>query len=61
MNRNQCEFCLYQAEDIETGEKYCSMNMDQDDMERLLYNQKQECTYFRMGDDYAIVKRQGIK
>lgn len=57
---NQCEHCLYQAEDIETGDPYCSMHMDQDDRERLMYDRHSGCPYFRLGDDYTVVKKQGV-
>ena len=56
----QCDECLNQGEDLETGEKYCSVHMDQDDMERLMYNRQKGCPYFRRGDDYTVVKRQAF-
>ncbi len=60
MNK-QCYECLNLGEDLETGENYCTMYMDQDDMERSMYNRQKGCPYFRPGDDYTIVKKQAIK
>lgn len=60
MDSQQCDMCLYQAEDIETGESYCTINMDQDDLARLLGGSRQRCQYFKMGDDYSIVKKQAF-
>lgn len=58
---NQCEFCMYQCFDEEYEEYYCSMNFDQDELERLRFNPSSSCPYFRMGDEYTIVKKQGFK
>lgn len=57
---NQCEFCLYLASDEETEEDYCSLTLDQDDYEKWQYDQSASCKYFRQGDDYTIVKKQGF-
>jgi hypothetical protein len=57
---NQCEHCLYQSEDDETGEPYCSLNLDQDDVESIISDKATSCPYFRMGDDYSIVRKQGF-
>lgn len=56
---NQCEFCMYQYFDEEYEEYYCSMNFDQDELEKLQFNPSSSCPYFRMGDEYTIVKKQG--
>ncbi len=58
MDNKQCSYCLYYAYDVEMDEYYCSMNMDQDDLEKNLYAHRRGCTGFRMGDDYTIVKKQ---
>jgi pyruvate-formate lyase-activating enzyme len=60
MEIKQCEYCMNLAIDEETDEEYCSMNMDQDEIEKLRYNPRSSCTGFRMGDDYTIVKKQGF-
>ncbi|GMQ56236.1 hypothetical protein AN1V17_06290 [Vallitalea sediminicola] len=59
MEKNQCDYCLYLACDEETNEYYCTLNLDQDDIARLRYSQYASCPYFRMGDDYTIVRKQG--
>lgn len=60
MKINQCDYCLYLDTDQETGDVYCSINMDQDELERLKLNSRASCPYFRQGDDYTIVKKQGF-
>lgn len=60
MNQNQCDMCLNYDMDNETGEYYCTVNMDQDEFERWSYQKKTSCPYFRFGDDYTIVRRQAL-
>lgn len=57
---NQCEHCMLLDYDEVLDEHYCTVNLDQDDMEKLSYNRKASCPYFRMGDDYTIVKKQAF-
>jgi hypothetical protein len=58
MEKSQCDYCLYLAYDEEIEEDYCSLNLDQDDVEKGKYRQHASCPYFRMGDDYTIVRKQ---
>ena len=58
MKKSQCEFCLYLNYDELYDEYFCSLNLDQDDIERLKYTKHANCHYFKMGDDYTIVKKQ---
>lgn len=60
MSNNQCDSCMYLAYDDEFDEYYCSMNMDQDEREKLMFDNRSGCKYYRFGDDYTIVKKQGI-
>lgn len=58
MNSNQCDRCLYLAYDEVVDEHYCTMTLDQDDLEKLRYARHSSCPYFRMGDEYTIVRKQ---
>jgi len=60
MKTKVCDYCLYLDQDLETGEFFCSMNMDQDDLERILMDRHAHCPYYRMGTDYTIAKKQGF-
>lgn len=60
MKKSQCEYCLYLTYDEELGEDYCSMSLDQDEIARLRYSSHNGCPYFRMGDDYTIVRKQAF-
>ena len=59
MNEKMCEYCMYYDYDLEMDEYFCSMDLDQDDLEKMSYSPRIECSAFRMGDDYTIVKKQG--
>ncbi|MCT4598840.1 MAG: DUF6472 family protein [Vallitalea sp.] len=58
MKKNQCDYCLYLAYDEETDEHYCQLNLDQDEVAKLTFSTYNSCPYFRMGDDYTIVRKQ---
>ncbi|MBQ9387644.1 MAG: hypothetical protein IJU01_03170 [Lachnospiraceae bacterium] len=53
-----CETCAYYEYDEENEAYYCSVNMDEDDYARLFGGSRQECRYYRSGDEYAVVKHQ---
>lgn len=53
-----CDYCAYNEYDEEDGAYYCSVNMDEDDMARLLQSRRRECPYFRSGDEYKVVRHQ---
>ena len=53
-----CDFCMNYAYDEEFDEYVCSINMDEDDYERILRTGRDDCPYFRFGDDYSIVRKQ---
>ncbi|GMQ63933.1 MULTISPECIES: DUF6472 family protein [Vallitalea] len=60
MKKNQCDYCLYLTYDEETDDYYCSLSLEQDDVEKLSYSKYNGCPYFRMGDDYTIVRKQAF-
>ncbi len=60
MKDNECSQCLYLDYDEEMDEDYCSLTLDQDDIEKLSYSKHASCPYFRQGDDYTIVKKQAF-
>ncbi len=62
MNKsNQCGYCLYYDYDEELDEHYCSLNIDQDDAAKMRYNREASCPYFRIGNEYTIINKQGFK
>lgn len=53
-----CDFCFYYREDEDTGFAMCSLSLDEDEMLYHLKGQFQNCPYFKLYDEYSIVKKQ---
>ncbi|HIX14713.1 MAG TPA: hypothetical protein H9740_03135 [Candidatus Hungatella pullicola] len=53
-----CEYCMYYSYNEEYEYYECEMDLDEDDMIRFLSNSVERCPYFRMGNEYSIVKKQ---
>ena len=56
--KTNCDYCMYYEYDEEYECMTCSMDLDEDEMQRFLTDTFKECPYFRMGDEYQIVKKQ---
>jgi len=53
-----CETCAFYEYD-EYFECYvCSVNLDEDDMQKFLTGNTSDCAYWQNGDEYAIVRKQ---
>ena len=56
---DQCDMCAYMAYDEEDETYYCSVDMDQDDVSRLMSgDSRSSCPFFRDGDEYRVVRHQ---
>lgn len=53
-----CELCMNYMYDEEYEEYCCGVDLDQDEMGHFLTDTFYECPYFRMGDEYKIVRKQ---
>lgn len=58
MKKTNCEFCMNYYYDEEYECYTCLMNLDEDEMYRFVRGNNDSCHYFRMGDDYTIVREQ---
>lgn len=54
----RCEDCMNYALDTELDEYYCTINLDEDEYSRLMGDSSYRCPFFRIGDDYTIVRKQ---
>lgn len=52
-----CEECMHYTYDDVAEEWDCEMQLDEDEMYRLLESGGQ-CPFYRFGDEYQIVKKQ---
>lgn len=55
---SKCEECVFFDYDEETDTNFCSMDLDEDEMERFLRSANDACPYYRRGDDYSTARRQ---
>lgn len=55
---SNCEACMNYIYDEEYECYICDMDLDQDEMGRFLTNTFENCPYFRLGDEYMIVRKQ---
>ena len=53
-----CEQCSYYVYDEEYDEYFCSVNLDEDEMERYMSQGAKDCHYFSLYDEYKIVRKQ---
>lgn len=53
-----CEYCMNYEYDEEYDCMVCSVDLDEDEMYRFITNTNKDCPYYRMGDEYAIVRKQ---
>lgn len=58
MSQYSCEFCSNYVYDEEYEEYVCVVNMDEDDLARLVQSNYKGCPYFSYGDEYKIVRKQ---
>ena len=54
---DMCESCAHYVEDEELGD-YCSVSLDEDEMERFLTQSVKGCAYYQPYDEYKIVRKQ---
>ena len=53
-----CESCENYEYDEDLGYYVCDAALDEDDMARFLQSQEFDCPYYRMNDEYRIVRKQ---
>ncbi|MHC1749658.1 MAG: DUF6472 family protein [Cellulosilyticaceae bacterium] len=55
-----CDDCMYLEYDEVTKQDVCSIAyvMDEDDLARMSYQQNKRCPYYKIGDEYTIVRKQ---
>ena len=56
--KTQCEMCANYEYDEEYDYYTCQMNLDEDELYRFVTNTWDNCTYYRNGDEYAVVRHQ---
>ena len=55
---SNCDECVYYDYDEELEAWCCTMDLDEDEMERFLRGVNDTCPFYRRGDDYETAWRQ---
>lgn len=58
MVKSRCDMCVNYEFDEEEECYCCMVNLDEDEMYRFLSGNERDCPYFRMDDEYGVVRRQ---
>lgn len=53
-----CDSCSFYVFDEEYDDYMCQVNMDEDDVIRLMSDEKYECPYYQLEDEYRVVRKQ---
>ncbi|MBQ9737637.1 MAG: hypothetical protein IJV86_05635 [Clostridia bacterium] len=53
-----CETCAHYQYDEFWDCYVCSVNLDEDDMQRFLQGSSFECSFWQNGDEYSLVRKQ---
>lgn len=53
-----CEMCKNFVFDDEEEQYVCDVNLDEDEMMRLLSSKYKKCPYYQSDNDYEIVRKQ---
>lgn len=55
-----CENCMHLEYDEAMREYVCAIEyaMDEDDLARMSYQPKKRCPYYKIGDEYTLVRKQ---
>lgn len=56
--QSSCDSCLYYEYDEEYECYVCQMDLDEDEMAHFLLDRRFACPYYRLGDEYMIVRKQ---
>ncbi|MBQ0058652.1 MAG: hypothetical protein KBS83_01640 [Lachnospiraceae bacterium] len=53
-----CDNCVFCAYDEDEEDYICQADMDEDDYYRFLTDKHEGCPFFRLDDEYAVVRHQ---
>ena len=55
---NNCDYCMNYTYDEDMEMMVCTVELDQDEYARFVTGSVRSCPYFRMGDEYSVVRKQ---
>lgn len=54
----KCESCVWYVYDEEYDDYLCDMDLDEDELARVLASDTRDCPYWRPGDEYITARKQ---
>lgn len=58
VEKSNCDYCANYIYDEEEDYYECQVSLDEDEYARFLGKSYRSCPYFKMGDEYSIVRKQ---
>ena len=58
MDSTECDSCWYYDYDEEYEEYYCMMDLDEDEVYRIMTSRNRHRPHYRPGADYTLARRQ---
>lgn len=58
LSASNCDMCVYFVYDEDCDGYVCLANMDEDDYMRFITSREKGCPFFRVDDEYKIVRKQ---
>lgn len=58
MKKTTCECCTNYSYSEDDDCYYCEVSLDEDEMSKFMTSQTYACPYFRLDDEYGIVRKQ---
>ena len=56
-----CEYCVNYSYDDDYECYTCEINLDEDEMVKFITGNFNQCPYFKMGDEYRIVRKSDVE
>lgn len=53
-----CEMCVYYVYNESIEDYECLVDLDEDDVYRFMSSSHTQCPYFRLDDEYGVVRKQ---
>ena len=58
MSSGDCNSCCFYVYDEDYEDYMCQVNLDEDDVVRLMSDESYDCPYYQLDDEYRIVRMQ---
>ena len=55
---SSCDTCVYYVYDEDEEDYFCEAYMDEDEVARLANDHRAVCPFYRLDDEYAVVRHQ---